>query len=727
MRPSDSARVVIVGGGVIGCAIARALVVRGVDGVVVVEANPDVGEGASKANSAIVHTGFDARPGTTEARMLRAASPRWPALADELGVPFVSVGAVMLARSPAEEDHLRSSVGPLAEAHGVRAEWLDEAALRDQVPYVSADARLGLAIPNESIVDPFWLTRAFAEAAITGGATIARDSRVVGLRSTDDGIDVTLEDGSVVRADQVVDAAGLAAADVAGMLGDSSFRITPRKGQFLVSEETFGVDRIVLPVPGPMGKGMLVTPIVFGGILLGPTAVDIDEPDDRSTDPAEAARIIASCTTLVPAIVDALPVRSFAGLRPVPSTGDHIVGPSRVTDRLWLACGIRSTGISASPAIAEAVADGVIAARGWHASTKPRIFPTPPQIAFADDPGDLICLCRGVSEAELDAAYDRPLPPTTIDGLKRRCGVTFGDCQGNLCTVAVAAWLADRLDVDITTIRKGPRGSWLFADRRAVQPAGHAEVSRDGLGEAGPADVVVVGGGHAGRAAAAVLRAARLAVTVVERAARTTAVGCVPVGDTWEVEIRSPGGARTIDARAVLMTTGAYYRPREHGGIPGPRPAGVVTADFVAAAGAGGLVPGRRAVLVTVGDGGATTAVAGLETAGVEVVEDSVRRPDEIRGLERLEAVRFGDRWVEADLLVLADRLLPQTFLLRGLGLVDGRPGCPAPVDGSGRTPMAGLWAAGCCVDPDASHERCVSHGRTAAEAIVRALRGDRR
>jgi hypothetical protein len=206
-------------------------------------------------------------------------------------------------------------------------------------------------------------------------------------------------------------------------------------------------------------------------------------------------------------------------------------------------------------------------------------------------------------------------------------------------------------------------------------------------------------------------------VTVLERAAGTTAVGLLQDGDGWDVEVRSPRGSELLRGRAVLVATGGYFEPREHGGIPGPRPSGVVTADFVEAAAAAGLMPGQRAVVVASSTNGAAAALASV---GVEVVEVSPDRPDEIRGAARLQAVRFGDRWLDADLLVLADRLLPQTFLLRGLGLVDGRPGAPAPVDANGRTAMDGLWAAGCCVDPDLSHDRCRASGRRVGEAVAR-------
>jgi glycerol-3-phosphate dehydrogenase len=727
---TERARVVVIGGGVVGCATALALAQRGLDGVIVLEAAADVGEGASKANSAILHTGFDAKAGTAEAGFLRHANQLWPALLEDLGVPYLPVGALMLARSDADIDRLRMDIVPRATAMGVDTAWLDGHAVAAEAPYVTGDAVAALSIPGEGIVDPFWLTRAFAEAAMAGGVEVRRRARVTSLRMDDDAVRVGLHDGTTIVAEQVVDAAGLHGDEVAAMAGDRSFAITPRAGQFLVSEEAFGVDRIVLPVPGPMGKGMLVTPIVFGGILLGPTAVDGTDKDDRSTDAARTAQIVDACAALVPDVASARPIRAFTGLRPAPSTGDHIVRPSEVGDRLWLACGIRSTGISASPAIGAAVADGVIAARGWR-STPPTVHLAPAPMAFEAEPGEVVCLCRGVDRGEIVAACARPLGPLTLDGVKRRGGATFGDCQGNLCGVAVARILADALDVDVADIEKGREGSWLFAPMDAS--GGGAERSPSPVSDSTTAspldpppdgeawDLVVVGAGTAGSAAAAAARQAGLATLVIDRTAGWTAVGLLAEDDGWSVEAQTFDGPALARTRAVLLASGGYVRPREQRSIAGQRPAGIMTADLVRAALAAGVLPGHRAVVV--GTTSTADAIAhDLATAGCEIVARLDRDPAAIDGAARLTGVVVDGETTAADTLVFADARMPMPFLLRGLGLVDGRPGTPAPVDADGRLPLPGLWAAGCCVRADIDHAGCAADGARVVDHIAAAL-----
>lgn len=707
------ADVAVVGGGVIGCAIAFELSRRGVEDVVLVEREPDVGEGASKANSGIVHTGFDAKPGTVEARMLRRAADLWPGLVELLEVPFLQVGALMLARSTDDLRRLRETIAPGAASLGVETHLLDAAETRAVALYASGATCGALSIPGESVVDPFWLTRAFAEAAMAGGATILRGTAVSGLSVGTDGVTLELADGRRIEAAQAIDAAGLQADVVAGLAGDDSFAITPRRGQFLVSEETFGVDRIVLPVPGPMGKGMLVTPIVFGGLLLGPTAIDGPDKDDRGVRADETRSIVAATSSLVPALADAVPVRAFVGLRPVSSTGDHILGPSRAGDRLWLACGIRSTGISVAPAVAEHVADGVLRARGWVA--RPRRV-APPPLELTEEAGSVACLCRGVSRGELVGACRRPLAPRTLDALKRRGGAMFGDCQGSLCAVGVARVLADELGVDVTDIEKGARGSWLFAPGGPPRAAAVSAPLPDGI-----VDLVVVGLGHAGAAAADVGRAAGLRVAGIDRRSRQTVVGLVPHDDGWGVEVQHDEGTAMVRTRAVLLASGGYVAPREQRDVAGPRPSGVITSDLVEAALAEGLQPGHRAAVV--GEGAlADRSTAALEAAGVVVIARLVDDPPEVRGRGRLEGVRTATGWVDVDTLVFADRLVPQPFLLRGLGLVDGRPGTPAPADAEGRVGQAGLWAAGCCVEADADHLRCAEAGRRVGQAVVREL-----
>jgi len=724
----ERAQVVVIGGGVVGCAILFELARRGVAGLLV-EAEPDVCEGTSKANSAIVHTGFDAKPGTVEARMLRRAAELWPLTVDELGVPFLAVGALMLARTAAEAGRLAREIAPNAAALGVRTELLDGGAARASAPWLAGDVTAALSVPDEAVIDPFWLTRALAEAALAGGAEALLGRAVAGLTVYEDGVDVRLDDGTAIRADQVVDAAGVRADDVAQFAGDRSFAIRPRKGEFLVSEETFGVDRIVLPIPGPMGKGMLVTPIVFGGLLLGPTATDVVDKDDRAVDPAEGARIRASCAALVPALADAVPVRQFAGVRHVSSTGDFIVRPSDVGDRLYLVAGIRSTGVSTSIAIAEAVADDLLARRGWRAAGGRRRL-DPPPTELPEAPGELVCLCRSISRGEIEAACRRPVVPATLDAAKRRGGATFGDCQGNLCALDVARILARERAGDLASVEKHRRGSWLWEAApglaRPSRPRGRAMDVPDVRW-----DVVVIGGGAAGRSATHAALSAGCSTVVVERDQRRTqseqlplldgtAVGLSPSDGGWLVLVQGREAGREVTARTVLVATGAYVQPREHRPIAGPRPAGIYTADLVERLLEAGMRPGRRVALVGTSRR-ADALAAALADAGARVqrVADA---PDAVRGERRLEAARFDGTWLEADTLVLADRLVPQAFLLRGLGLLDGRPGTPLPVDGDGRLPLEGLWAAGCCVAPSMDHEACAESGRRVATALASSL-----
>ncbi|HEX5417160.1 MAG TPA: FAD-dependent oxidoreductase, partial [Chloroflexota bacterium] len=500
-RSGDHVPALVIGGGVVGCAVLRELARRGIHGVLV-DAEPDVGEGTSKANSAIVHTGFDAKPGTAEATLLRRAAELWPTIAEDLGVPFLTVGALMLARSSEEAEKLRHEVAASAERFGVATEWLDRADLRAAAPYVTDAAIAALGIPGESIVDPFWLTRSYAESAVSLGAEIILNHAVTALVVAEDAVRVTLDDGTGLRADQVFNCAGLRGDDIARLAGDDTFTIRPRKGQFLVSEETFGVDRIVLPLPGPLGKGVLVTPIVFGGVLLGPTAEDQQDKSDRSVDRHGREAILAGCRQLVPAVERMVPVRQFAGLRAVSSTGDYILRPATRGDQLFHVAGIRSTGISASPAIAEHAVAWAAARRGWPSAPRHSRAPLP-TVSLSEPAGEVLCVCRSISRGEVAAACRTSWSPSTLDALKRRCGVAFGDCQGNLCNVPVARLAAQLRDEPPERTLKHRSGAWVFApgDPRFLD-GGLATASRprprEGSEEPtlqGIVDLVVIGAG----------------------------------------------------------------------------------------------------------------------------------------------------------------------------------------------------------------------------------------
>lgn len=727
--------VVVIGGGVVGSAVLWAFARRGIAGLLL-EAEADVCEGTSKANSGIIHTGFDATPGSLEATLLRRASDAWPQVLDSLEVPHLRVGAIMAARSDDELSALRLEYSARAMANGVAVTMLDRSEALRLAPYLSPSTVGAMSIPNESVVDPFWLTRAFATAAIESGAQVNLREPVVAIDAS--GSEVVVRTTAAEHiGEHVVIAAGMASDEIARLLGDDTFGLRPRKGAFLVSEDAYDVDRIVLPVPGPLGKGMLVTPIVFGGVLLGPTAVDGTDRTDRRTTAADRATILESTARLVPAMAMAKPIRAFAGIRHVSSTGDYIIRTAATSDRVHVVAGIRSTGVSTSHAIGDHVARDVIERRGWDAREPRQLHPS--SRILPDAPGKIVCICRAISESEVVATMSAPLQPQTLDGVKRRCGAGFGDCQGNLCNMEIADILATYRDVPTDAVEKHATGSWLFASgpRRPALDGDTAATAREIGNESVAADVVVIGGGASGTAAVRILAAHGLRTALIDRGASAgrlgsrqrgnlpgltfpsfTAIGLDRFGDRWSVAAQGSDSLVQLEAPDVIIATGAFYRPREARDIAGPRPSGVMTADQAWTILARGLQPGRATIVVSPHDEHALVAALGAAGVKVQVIAD---QPDEIAGTSRLTAVRIGRDWIEGDTLIFADILDPQAFLLRGIGLLDRASGTRPSVGDDGWLGVEGLWAAGCCVAPDPRHDGCEQSGhRVGTNVAVR-------
>lgn len=424
--------VLVIGGGVVGCAILRELA-RFDAAVALLERNPDICEGTSKSNSAIVHTGFDAPPGSLEARLLAEARELWPNVIDNLHIPYLQTGALMVATSNEELDSIETEIIPKAERNGVILQRLSREEILENAPYVNPEALGGVLIEGEGIIDPFWTTRAYCENAVLNGAEVFLGQAVAAITVEVDHIRVRTSRGLTLVARMIVNAAGLWADEVARLAGDTSFQLAPRKGQFIIVEEDHGVSQIILPVPSRISKGILVTPIVFGGVLLGPTAEEVTLKSDLSTTAQGLQQIREGIRKLVPAMAEEATVRQFAGLRAVSSTGDYIICSSTVSSRMLHVAGIRSTGLSASPAIGRYAAS--LARDELKLSSRMGFVEELPEY-LADaraDEGDIVCLCRSITRGEVLAALRSSLPPATLDSLKRRTGVMLGDCQGNLC------------------------------------------------------------------------------------------------------------------------------------------------------------------------------------------------------------------------------------------------------------------------------------------------------
>jgi glycerol-3-phosphate dehydrogenase len=346
--PPAQAEVAVVGAGVVGSAAALALARRGVD-VALVEAEEEPGFAASGTNSGILHTGFDSTPGELETALILRAAELRDRLLEALGVPVLRCGALMRPRSDSEAE----AVGALkanADHNRVTATLREDGALE---------------VPGESVTDPVLFTSSLAAAAREHGARWLPRFRVTAIESGGDRFELRSERGETASCRILVNCAGLGAGALARLAGDDSFDVYPRKGEFLVFEPPRDrpLDRILLPVPSAGTKGVLVFPTVDGRLIAGPTAVDQDDPGDWSVRPDAAAEIVPKASAMYPALAECERVGAYAGLRPAGRGVNYVVGPSPDCRSLVNVAAIRSTGLTASPAIAERVAE-IVGAMG---------------------------------------------------------------------------------------------------------------------------------------------------------------------------------------------------------------------------------------------------------------------------------------------------------------------------------------------------------------------------
>ena len=330
----------IVGGGVVGCAVAYALARRGV-AATLLEAEPALALAASWTNSGILHTGFDSAPGELETRLILRSAQLRDAVLAELSVPVLRCGALLEPRAAGDEDRIRALAAGAA-ANGVEATLRDDGALE---------------VAGEAVTDPVAYTLALAGAAVAAGATVRVGARVVGLRRRAGRLELTVAGDETVTSDVVVNCAGLHADDIARLAGDGGIGIVPRKGEFLVFAAPGGrpLERILLPVPTGRTKGVLVFPTLDGRVIAGPTAHDQEDKDDWSVREAARTELLAKARAVLPALGAAEPLFAYAGLRPAGRDSNYVIGPSPACPGLIHVAAIRSTGLSASLGIAEHV------------------------------------------------------------------------------------------------------------------------------------------------------------------------------------------------------------------------------------------------------------------------------------------------------------------------------------------------------------------------------------
>lgn len=441
----------IIGGGVVGCAVLRSLTLAGLK-CVLLERGADLLSGASKANSAILHTGFDAQPGSLELRLMQSGRAAYLAIRDRLGLPVLESNAVLIAWTAAQAEKLP---GIVARAHtngvtGVRPLTLDE--LKQKHPHLSDSAIAAVFVPGEHIIDPWSAPLAYAIQAIENGARVVRLAEVSAAVWQRDVWHICTGRGEF-SARLVINCAGNFGDIVEGFVRPSPFRIRPRKGQFVVFDKTALalMPTIVLPVPTERTKGVVLCPTIFGNVIVGPTAED-QEDRERATVETDALRsLLAEAALMVPALAAEPVTATFAGLRPATEHRDYVV--EALPARNWITvAGIRSTGLTAALGIAQHV-EGLVEEHFFRLTPRcdvvwphmPNLAEHQPRDHQRPGHGDLICLCELVTRDEIEAALSGPLPAGDLGGLKRRTRAMFGRCQGFNCLAEVCSIAGNRL------------------------------------------------------------------------------------------------------------------------------------------------------------------------------------------------------------------------------------------------------------------------------------------
>jgi glycerol-3-phosphate dehydrogenase len=487
--------VAVIGAGVVGTAIARELARYRVH-TILLEAGSDVGAGTTKANTAILHTGFDAKPGTLEASLVRRGHALLSAYGAQAGIPIESVGALLVAWNAEQLAALPAAAATAARNGYTATRPIAVEELYGLEPHLGPGALGALAIPDEAIICPFTTPLAFATEAVLNGVELVLEAPVGsvevlreatgawpgfarGPRVSADVVHGLVTPRGTYRARFVVNAAGLNADVVDRQFGHLAFAITPRRGELIVFDKLARplLGHVLLPVPTKRTKGVLVSPTVFGNVVLGPTAEDVDDKRATASTAAGMRGLLAKGRTIVPALVREEVTAVYVGLRAATEHADYQIR-FYPAERYVCVGGIRSTGLSASMAIAEHVLEGLAEAglrllprEMFDSVSMPNIgegalrpYQSPEAIARNPDYGRIVCHCERVTRGEILDAIAAPIPARSIDGLRRRTRALLGRCQGFYCLAEVVRTLAD------ATGR--PSAEILGRSERAPEPCG---------------------------------------------------------------------------------------------------------------------------------------------------------------------------------------------------------------------------------------------------------------
>lgn len=466
--------VAIIGSGIVGAACAYRLSRFNLK-TVVIEKNNDVCCGTTKANSAIIHAGYDPKPNTLMARLNVEGSKMTQEICEKLDIPYKQIGSLVAAFSEEEAKTIEELYqrGVKNGVQGVKVIGKDE--LKKLEPNISDEAVCALYAPTAAIVNPWEYGLAMAETAVRNGTEIMLEAEVTGIDKKENSWNIHTAKGDIEAA-YVINAAGVNSDDIHNMVAEETFRILPSAGEYYLLDKSEGtrVSHIVFQCPNKEGKGTLVAPTVHGNLIVGPNSVSGDK-EDISTKTASLDFIRETALKSVPSIAFRENIRNFTGIRANSTINDFII--EFAAEHFLDLAGIKSPGLSAAPAIAK-MAEEMLIENGLEAVEKENFIdkrthivfkhlsaPVKNQVIYQNPAyGRVICRCETITEGEIIAALNSPIPPVSLDGIKRRAGSGMGRCQGGFCGPKILEIMAKFKNTDYENILQDNTGSYILTE-----------------------------------------------------------------------------------------------------------------------------------------------------------------------------------------------------------------------------------------------------------------------
>lgn len=467
--------ILIIGAGVIGTGIARELSKYNLN-VAVVEKDNDVANGTTKANSAIVHAGYDAKEGSLMAKYNVLGNAMYEELCKELYVPFLRNGSLVLAFNEKDMEHIDTLYNRGIKNGVPELKVLNREEILKLEPNIEENVVGALYAKTAGIVCPWELAEALMDNAIENGVKLYLNTEVLDIKKLEDKFVVETNNGTY-ETKAVINCAGIHSDQIHNMVAPPSYVIKARRGQYFVMDKTEGarVNMTIFQCPSELGKGVLVTPTVHGNLLVGPDSQDLEDREDLGTTREQLEFIKTTGSRSVKNINFRNGIRNFAGMRSESDRGDFIVEESSVKGFFDVG-GIKSPGLTAAPAITLAVLE-LLKSSGIELDLKSDLVPPKKHIIFTELSGDekkelieknpaygrVICRCEMITEGEIIDAIHRPVKAITLDAVKRRCRPGMGRCQGGFCGPRVQEIIARELNRNLEEIYLDRNGSYIVS------------------------------------------------------------------------------------------------------------------------------------------------------------------------------------------------------------------------------------------------------------------------